>query len=43
MAVTITPLGLAGAEKIIAVDILPNKLEFARQFGASGDYRIGSW
>ena len=26
---------IAGAEKIIAVDILPNKLEFARQFGAT--------
>ncbi len=26
---------IAGAEKIIAVDVLPNKLEFARQFGAT--------
>lgn len=26
---------LAGAEKIIAVDVLDNKLEFARQFGAT--------
>ncbi len=26
---------IAGAEKIIAVDLLPNKLEFARQFGAT--------
>ncbi|RJQ65624.1 MAG: Zn-dependent alcohol dehydrogenase [Desulfobacteraceae bacterium] len=26
---------IAGAEKIIAVDLLPNKLEFAKQFGAT--------
>jgi NDMA-dependent alcohol dehydrogenase len=26
---------IAGAEKIIAVDLLPNKLEFARKFGAT--------
>jgi Zn-dependent alcohol dehydrogenase len=26
---------IAGAEKIIAVDLLPNKLEFARRFGAT--------
>ncbi|MGA2955337.1 MAG: Zn-dependent alcohol dehydrogenase [Thermodesulfobacteriota bacterium] len=26
---------MAGAEKIIAVDLLPNKLEFARKFGAT--------
>ncbi len=26
---------IAGAEKIIAVDVLPNKLEWARQFGAT--------
>jgi len=26
---------IAGAEKIIAVDLLPKKLEFAKQFGAT--------
>jgi len=26
---------IAGAEKIIAVDVLPNKLEYAKQFGAT--------
>ncbi len=32
---------IAGAEKIIAVDLLPNKLEFARKFGATHAINAG--